>query len=1297
MAHPSQIEFCLSVKARFPEMFVGALVLDIGSLDINGNNRGLFQKCLYIGVDVAPGRNVDIVTPAHRLTLPDETFDVVVSTECLEHDQYWRDTLRNALRMLRPGGLFLFSCATTGRAEHGTTRTSPQDAPLLQNLGDWAEYYANLTEQDIRSALDIDAAFGRYAFELNARWHDLYFWGRKAGEHLRRADYSFVSLESEREFVAPIAQGTVEVSSVEARIEKLEATVPWLASREEFAAAVSELRSQAMDFVTSGALSSELAAVADAANRSLRTLNELQEVVSANARAVASLAESTHGEQTKGLTRLLELEAGIGRRVREIEALTVSVGENSAAVLRTCRAELDALRLVLSPRVEEVRSLNLRDVRGLEAAVNDSIADVRRRLDALASATADIDAKVASEWKDSMYSVRRDIDCVRSEFASDILDNAEQVRQLREGMSDILGEVRSQSKNVSKWVDAIDSLWELVAAERWVTVETHSSLSERLRSDVMNRMEALEADLVSRESGRTEAMGPVAASISDLRASLTEGMTAVEARLAREQAELRAFVDTAAQAARAEQERLACTLAEAVDSLRTAGDRASVDQASLLRHVEDRLAAFETRVASAEDTAQRAAQGAQSIARALDRAADAGSSAAWSVERIFEYWGDEFLEAAYAAILGREPDANGRAHYLARLASGRLRADVLEEIASSVEARARGRSVAGIDAFLRSRRRFGLRVRGWFERLIRATLSRTFAELDARTRSFDAALREASRGERALPVGAVTVPGAPVNFDGPLLAHPVYGLVRNGRARVGILATPHTLFVARLFERAFERLDIETFVITEAPAEGFEDVIHIVICPQIFARLPGMYLAFQMEQSVSSRWFNDAYFERLRNSVAIFDYSVVNIEFLKANGVAFAQVYHLPIGYLPDFRPALASVSPVADVVFYGDANNERRRRFLEKLRERVNVLVVSEVFGEELLKTVASARVVVNIHYYERALLETTRVYECLSLHRVIVSETSSDIDEHEVLRDLIDFVPVDDVDAMVDRVCYWVANDGARAERERLIESKLSSRCSEFELHVHRFLLANDVLSFERFWELSGSKFGVRGNKLCLSLPEVLGRTRAFESEGRSEYQIVPGLRHQKGWIGCALSYKWIAKLALRDRLRWIVVAEDDTHFLRDFDERWGVVERALETRVGEWDVFSGLIAVERLGPNVEVARIDRMISTVFNAYSEDVLQRMAAWDPLLRLVETNTIDRYLERCGGMRVLVLVPFLVGHKEDLSSTIWHFGNTQYNPLIAESVRVLKAKFDECRARQRWWRRASSCSVFIGN
>lgn len=176
MAHREQQEFCLYVKSKFYERFNKCSVLDVGSLDINGNNRYLFNDYKYIGLDVGEGRNVDVVCNGHEYET-EERFDIVISTECFEHDMYYAKTIQNCIKLTRDKGLFMFSCASTGRREHGTSRTTPSDSPLSH--GKFNDYYKNLTEEDIRQCVDIESLFSEFEFIYLNTTCDLYFWGIK--------------------------------------------------------------------------------------------------------------------------------------------------------------------------------------------------------------------------------------------------------------------------------------------------------------------------------------------------------------------------------------------------------------------------------------------------------------------------------------------------------------------------------------------------------------------------------------------------------------------------------------------------------------------------------------------------------------------------------------------------------------------------------------------------------------------------------------------------------------------------------------------------------------------------------------------------------------------------------------------------------------------------------------------------------------------------------------------------------------------------------------------------------------
>lgn len=118
-------------------------ILDLGGRDVNGTIRHLFPRAdLYVTVDIEPHPSVDYVCDAGDLDLPDR-FDVVVSTECLEHTKRAPDIVRAAWRHLKDGGVFVATMAGVGREPH-----SASGGPV----GD--EYYHNVDSDELGEWLE---------------------------------------------------------------------------------------------------------------------------------------------------------------------------------------------------------------------------------------------------------------------------------------------------------------------------------------------------------------------------------------------------------------------------------------------------------------------------------------------------------------------------------------------------------------------------------------------------------------------------------------------------------------------------------------------------------------------------------------------------------------------------------------------------------------------------------------------------------------------------------------------------------------------------------------------------------------------------------------------------------------------------------------------------------------------------------------------------------------------------------------------------------------------------------------
>lgn len=180
--HPEAKAFTVFVKNILFDYFSNKRVLDVGSGDINGNNRFLFENCEYHGNDVINARNVTIVSKTKDLPFTNESFDTIISTECFEHDPEYKESFIKIYNLLKPDGLFCFTCASTGRKEHGTRRTSPSDSyGTIGKLEDMSDYYKNLTEIDINEVLPLNNLFSAWDTYYNSDAKDLYFFGIKKG------------------------------------------------------------------------------------------------------------------------------------------------------------------------------------------------------------------------------------------------------------------------------------------------------------------------------------------------------------------------------------------------------------------------------------------------------------------------------------------------------------------------------------------------------------------------------------------------------------------------------------------------------------------------------------------------------------------------------------------------------------------------------------------------------------------------------------------------------------------------------------------------------------------------------------------------------------------------------------------------------------------------------------------------------------------------------------------------------------------------------------------------------------
>jgi SAM-dependent methyltransferase len=126
-------------------------IVEIGSQDINGSLRQVAPNgWVYTGVDFAAGPGVDVVLhDPYRLPFADGSVDVVLSSSCYEHAEFFWLSFLEVIRVLKPAGLFYLNVPSNGnfhRYPVDCWRFYPDSGGALANWAQRNGYPALLLE-----------------------------------------------------------------------------------------------------------------------------------------------------------------------------------------------------------------------------------------------------------------------------------------------------------------------------------------------------------------------------------------------------------------------------------------------------------------------------------------------------------------------------------------------------------------------------------------------------------------------------------------------------------------------------------------------------------------------------------------------------------------------------------------------------------------------------------------------------------------------------------------------------------------------------------------------------------------------------------------------------------------------------------------------------------------------------------------------------------------------------------------------------------------------------------------------
>lgn len=193
------------------------------------------------------------------------------------------------------------------------------------------------------------------------------------------------------------------------------------------------------------------------------------------------------------------------------------------------------------------------------------------------------------------------------------------------------------------------------------------------------------------------------------------------------------------------------------------------------------------------------------------------------------------------------------------------------------------------------------------------------------------------------------------------------------------------------------------------------------------------YIIYQIEQLNQNLYFynnlSSNIINLIINSYEIYDYSIVNLnyypQFIKKNVKFF-------IPFVPNNEKCInesyinekcinekCNKNQIKNILFIGTLN-KRREKILKNLKKYIfshnlpyNLQVYEKLFGSELKDTIQNSSVVLNLHYYDNAILEVFRIEDILFYNKKIISERPGNNDELFLIEkyeknNLIEFIPI-------------------------------------------------------------------------------------------------------------------------------------------------------------------------------------------------------------------------------------------------------------------------------------------------
>ncbi len=194
--------------------------------------------------------------------------------------------------------------------------------------------------------------------------------------------------------------------------------------------------------------------------------------------------------------------------------------------------------------------------------------------------------------------------------------------------------------------------------------------------------------------------------------------------------------------------------------------------------------------------------------------------------------------------------------------------------------------------------------------------------------------------------------------------------------------------------------------------------------------IPNGHIIVNLEQlSLTSPHLSQKYINLMKSNET-WDYNEISSKFLKEKYDINTKMFKL--GYTEKLKIPMELLSPVEDIdiLFLGTFNERRIRYFNELKKLNKNLVFRQGVYGDEKLKLISRAKIVLNINFYETGIFEWTRIYQLLINKKFIITEDSNDMDEYKDLNSGLIISAFGNVYDTVSKIDYYLDHPQERYE---------------------------------------------------------------------------------------------------------------------------------------------------------------------------------------------------------------------------------------------------------------------------